>query len=162
MPTDDITAVLTPPVDQHESTLAGRSTCPPEELRIHPSTVIVALSSRRPLDDDASIDAPAQQPTPPPTDDPASPTRAHSSPEPHPKPIETSVEGLVRDIPTPMSTADDCVEEPRHTHASPLSATVPSTTSWSHHRYPTPPYSSPRVGRIASVFKKTCAVIVAH
>ena len=149
MPTDDIAAMLTPPVDEHESTLAGRFTCPPEELRIHPShTVPVAPSSRNPLDDDAPIEAPAQQPTPPPTDDPASPARAHSSSESQPKPIEPSVEGPIRDTHTPMSMADDSAEETRHTHASPLSATAPSTSSWSQQRYPTPPYSSPRVSGI--------------
>lgn len=146
MPIDDIAAVLTPPVDEHESTLAGRSTCPPEELRIHAAhTAIVAPSSRDALSDDVPIHVPAQQPTPPPTDDPVSPARTRSSSETHPKPIETSVEDPIRDIPTPMSTLDDGAEEPRHAHVSPLSATAPTTTAWSQQRYPTPPYSAHRV-----------------
>ncbi|KAF2447456.1 hypothetical protein P171DRAFT_429095 [Karstenula rhodostoma CBS 690.94] len=145
MPIDDIVAVFTPPVDDHESTLAGRSTCPPEELRIHAShTANVTPSSRDALSDDVPIHVPEQQPTPPPTDDPASPARTHSSSETHPKPIETSVEGPPRDIPTPMSTVDDGAEETRHAHASPLSATAPTTTAWSQQRYPTPPYSAHR------------------
>lgn len=146
MPTDVTAATLTPPVDEHENPLAGRSICPPEELRIHPSrTVTAAPSSHDAIDDDASIDAPTQQPTPPPTDDLASLSRTPSSPDPHPKPIESSVDRLIRDIPTPMSTADDSAEEQRHAHASPLSALAPLTASWSQQKYPAAPCPSHRV-----------------
>ncbi|KAJ4296481.1 hypothetical protein N0V90_006526 [Kalmusia sp. IMI 367209] len=57
MPTDDIAAMLTPPADEHESPLAGHSTCPPEELRIHASrTVMQAPSSHNASDDAVPID----------------------------------------------------------------------------------------------------------
>ncbi|KAF1975074.1 hypothetical protein BU23DRAFT_552907 [Bimuria novae-zelandiae CBS 107.79] len=137
MPIDDI--AFTPPVEAHESPLASRSTCPPEELRIHPSrTVTVAPSSHDAIEDDALLDR-AQQPTPPPTDDPTTLARPSSS-ESHPKPMNSPVEGPIRDIPTPMSAADDSVEEQRQRQASPLSATAPSNASWSQQRYQPAPY----------------------
>ena len=147
MPTDDIAATRTPPVDEHESPLAGRSICPPEEMRIQSShiTTMAPSSHNAHDDDDAPLDAPAQQPTPPPNDDPASPTRTPSPSESHPKPVDSPVQGPTRDIPTPMSAVDDLVEEPRHTPASPLSATAPLTASWPRQRYAPPPYPSHRV-----------------
>lgn len=140
MPTDDMAQTITPPVDdEHESPLAGRFTCPPEELRIHSSP------SHNTTDDNVVPDASAQQPTPPPANDPASPARTPSPSDSHPKPTGASVEGPIRDIPTPMSALDDSPEEQRHALASPLSATAPSVAPWSQQRYSAAPQPLHRV-----------------
>lgn len=146
MPTDDIAATVTPPIDEHESPLAGRSTCPPEELRIHPPRVANTLPpSRNAIEDHAPLDVRLQQPTPPPTDLPASPARTPSPSDSHPKPIDASVEGPARDIPTPMSAPDDGADDQRHAHPSPLSASVPLAASWSQQRYAPAPCATYRV-----------------
>jgi hypothetical protein len=153
MPTDDIAATVTPPVDEHESPLAGRSTCPPEELRIHPSRIVdIAPSSHNAIEDHAPTDVRAQQPTPPPTDDPSSPARTPSPSDSHSKPTDASVEVPTRDIPTPMSAPDDGADDQRVAHPSPLSATASLSTSWPQQRHAAvAPYIGPRVCTVISL-----------
>lgn len=134
--------MLSPPAE-HES-LAGR-TCPPEDTRLHaPHDVSTEQHSLIAENADSSLNAPAQQPTPPPTER-ESLAHAHSQSESSSKPPESTIEGPVRDIPTPMSATDDSAEEQRNIQASPLSATAPAPVSWSQHKYLASPYPSYRV-----------------
>ncbi|KAJ4372875.1 hypothetical protein N0V83_003166 [Neocucurbitaria cava] len=154
MPTPD-DAIAT--VSEHES-IAGRTTCPPEESRI---------TATRALNQDADItaasnvesapDAPMQQPTPPPQE---LPVHAQSPGDAHSKPASTDIDAPSRDIPTPMTATDDGGEEQRTSQASPLSANAPVPLSLLAHQLSSPfpayrflPNSSSSLLRPGSRFK---------
>ncbi|OAL42929.1 hypothetical protein IQ07DRAFT_667004 [Pyrenochaeta sp. DS3sAY3a] len=121
MPTPDDAMVS--PVE-HES-IAGRSTCPPEDARILPSGLDMnaARSETAAATGESAPQVPMQQPTPPPHDEPGV---APSPAEPHRKPASPDdIESPSRDIPTPMTATDDGADEQRTAQASPLSATIP-------------------------------------
>jgi hypothetical protein len=123
MPTPDDAMVS--PVE-HES-IAGRSTCPPEESRVTPTRALSQTPDfNANSNGDSVIDVPMQLPTPPPQE-PSS--RAQPPPEPHSKPSSARIEAPARDTPTPMTSTDDGAEEQRISQASPLSATAPPPTS---------------------------------
>lgn len=138
----DTTVVSTPLPAEHEGHLGGR--CPPEESHIQ--TPHTSRIEQRPLnvaDDRPALNAPAQQPTPPPTER-DSPPRALSPPDTHTKPTEMTIEGPIRDIPTPVSATDDGVDEQRNAQASPLSAAAPAPALWLQHKLLTSPHPSHR------------------
>lgn len=145
MPTPD-DAMLSPPAErEHESHLAGRATCPPEESRIQtPRDVTI----EQPIHEDDNVDtsfiAPMQQPTPPPGDQ-ESHSEAHPSTAAHHKSSSSNIEGPIRDIPTPISATDESTEEQRNPQVSPVTATAPTPMSWSQPSALTSPFPSQRV-----------------
>jgi glucose-induced degradation protein 4 len=141
MPTDAIAAA-------HQS-IAGRTTCPPEDSRTQLSQPItIHHPSSRPDDAESVFNDPAQQPTPPAERELTA--LAHSPSESHMKPSDMPIEGPIRDIPTPTSAIDDSVDDQRNPLTSPLSATAPGPGSWPHHRLSTP-HPNYRV-RITTIF----------
>lgn len=120
MPTPDDAMVA--PVE-HES-IAGRSTCPPDDAR-NPTAheMNAARTSLSAANVAAAPSMPMQQPTPPPQDEPGvapSPAEAHRKPS-----SPDDIDSPSRDIPTPMTATDDGADEQRTAQASPLSATIP-------------------------------------
>lgn len=145
MPTPD-DAMPSPSPAEHESHLANRATCPPEESRIHASRDATGEQS---FHSDSNIEsslAPrTQQPTPPPA---AQDLTAHSQSPSRPKGIESEIETPIRDIPTPLSGTDETSEEQRNPHVSPLSvtaATTPAPVSWHQSTIVMSPFPSQRV-----------------
>jgi hypothetical protein len=130
MPTPD-DAIVSPV--EHES-ITGRTTCPPEESRIH--GLNAAPNSINNDNDDASTTrhVPMQQPTPPRQDSPA---ETQTLVDTHTKPSSTDTEVPI-DIATPMTATDDGTEEQRTSHASPLSATAPVSLLANHLSSPFP------------------------
>jgi len=139
MPTPD-DAIVSPV--EHES-IANRPTCPPEEARIVNTR---DLNETRHLSANSNVDpvhdVPMQQPTPPPQDSPA---HASVAPDIHSKPSGTDMEALARDIPTPMTAADDGDSEQRTTQASPLSASAPAPVSPFANHHLSSPFPAHRV-----------------
>ncbi|KAF2018885.1 hypothetical protein BU24DRAFT_107309 [Aaosphaeria arxii CBS 175.79] len=161
MPTPD-DAMPSPPAE-HESHLAGHTSCPPEETRFHP---IHNVNDEQPspsnTEDRSPAASPMQQPTPPAEHEslPDAQPPANSQP----KTLDLASDGPIRDIPTPSTntaTDEGATEEQRNSHASPLSATGPLPTSWSQsgllaspipsHRFL--PYTSSSLLRPGSRFK---------
>lgn len=137
MPTPD--DVVVSPVEQHESSVANRATCPPEEARTsspHESSNTRGISASNDVDP-AQRRSMLQQPTPPPHG-----TREQSPVETHSKPSSASIDAPNRDIPTPMTATDDGTEDQRTSLASPLSATAPAPIRFnpSHLAAPFPAY----------------------
>jgi len=122
MPTPD--DVMGSPVE-HES-IAGRTTCPPEDARIIPT---------HELNDTPSPSVPMQQPTPSPQSS-REPTQAPD--DIHSKISSTNIEAPSRDIPTPMTATDDGTEEQRTSQASPLSTAAPVSLLANHLSSPFP------------------------
>ncbi|KAH8731276.1 vacuolar import and degradation protein-domain-containing protein [Phaeosphaeriaceae sp. PMI808] len=148
MPTPD--AIVSP--GEHEgTTAAGRTTCPPDELRTiitNPTTNIRDSNLNPPhafnSPDNGSFNhlPPMQLPTPPPQD-----MSAHAQPPPpesHSKPSSAPIESPARDIPTPMTAIDDAADEHQH-RTSHLSSPFPA------HRFL--PRSSSSLLRPGSRFK---------
>ncbi|KAF2739923.1 hypothetical protein EJ04DRAFT_540409 [Polyplosphaeria fusca] len=141
MPTPD-DAILSPPTE-HESHLAGRHTCPPEELRIHAPHDSTA-DQRRPIEDEveSSQRAAMQQPTPPPA---AQDTHTEAqSPDARRKSVDGEVDGPIRDIPTPVSGTDEGAEEHRHPQISPHSTMAPAPAAWQQPNVLMSPFPSHR------------------
>jgi glucose-induced degradation protein 4 len=121
MPTPDDAVVS--PVEQHESSIANRTTCPPDDARIstfHDPSNARDSSASNHVDSAQRRPMQQQPPTPPPHG-----TREQSPAETHIKPPSASIEAPNRDIPTPMTATDDGAEDQRTSLASPLSATAP-------------------------------------
>jgi hypothetical protein len=123
MPTPDDEAMVSPV--EHES-IAGRTTCPPEDARIIPT---------HELNDTPSPSVPMQQPTPSPQSS-REPTQAPD--DIHSKISSTNIEAPSRDIPTPMTATDDGTEEQRTSQASPLSTAAPVSLLANHLSSPFP------------------------
>ncbi|KAH7114304.1 vacuolar import and degradation protein-domain-containing protein [Dendryphion nanum] len=144
MPTPD-DAMLSPPAEhEHESHLAGRTTCPPEESR--PLTTHDMTSDRSPAADeigDITITSPIQQPTPPPTERETIPND-QSLGESQSKNLEPVSDGPIRDIPTPISATDETSEEQRNPQTSPLSVPTSASASWAHSSILASPFPSHR------------------
>jgi hypothetical protein len=146
MPTPD-NEMLSPPAE-HESRLAGRPTCPPDEARIHnPQDVLPEQSFSTDNDDSASITHPMQQPTPPPGERESS-SEMEPPPGSHTKTSDTEANRPTRAIPTPISPTDETTDEQRIRQATPLSASAPSFASWSQNGSPPSPYPSQRAKRV--------------
>jgi len=130
MPTPD-DVMLSPPAEHELEHDSHRTTCPPDESRIHADHDALDEQSLRAEDDrNSTFNAPAQQPTPPPAE-PELLARAHSPSESHTKNSEVDLEAPMRDIPTPISATDEGAEEQqRASHASQLSATAPVVVAW--------------------------------
>jgi hypothetical protein len=133
MPTPDDEAMISPV--EHES-VAGRTTCPPEEARI---IATHELNETRGSNHDSNAravpDVPMQQPTPSPQN-----SREHTqAPDDiHTKLSSTDVETPSRDIPTPMTATDDGTEEQRTSQVSPLSTVAPVSLLANHLSSPFP------------------------
>ncbi|KAF2002939.1 hypothetical protein P154DRAFT_593442 [Amniculicola lignicola CBS 123094] len=126
MPTPN--AMLSPPAE-HESHLAGHTTCPPEDARSRDSST-TRFGASSPLRIPSSSRIIAQQPTPPPTEQDLA-VDAHSPTEPQSKTPDADAYGsIIRNIPTPVSATDDGPEEQRHPQTSPLSTTAPTPVAW--------------------------------
>lgn len=126
MPTPD--DVVVSPVEQHESSLTNRATCPPDDIRISTAHALSSTRDSSVSDDvDPARRRPAQQqPTPP------HGAREQSPGETHVKPSGASIEAPNRDIPTPMTATDDGAEDQRTSLASPLSATASAPIRFTH------------------------------
>lgn len=159
MPTPD-DAMPSPPAEhEHES---HRTTCPPEESRIHNVHDVHDSPDEQALhpgnDGDTAFIAPTQQPTPPPAESELA-TGARSPAESHTKSSDIDVDGPMRDIPTPMSAPDEGAEEQqRNPHVSPLSATAPAPVSWLQPSALTSPYPSQRVSTTARTHSRVHAL----
>ncbi|KAF2267071.1 hypothetical protein CC78DRAFT_103726 [Lojkania enalia] len=142
MPTPD-DAMLSPPPTEHESHLAGRATCPPEESRFHAAQDLTGEQPPHPESNvELSLSAPMQQPTPPPAAQDSGPNA--QSPDSRPKGLEAEIDAPIRDIPTPMSGTDEVAEEQRHPQVSPLSTTAPAPVAWHQSSILTSPFPNQR------------------
>lgn len=161
MPTPNDVTMLSPPAEEHDH----RTTCPPEESRvyIHGTDDVADEQSSQPDDqNDATFNAPTQQPTPPPAEL-ESPTGIDTPADSHTKTADIDVDGPTRNIPTPMSAIDDSIEEQRrNSHASPLSATAPASASWLQHSALTSPFPSHRVSTIAGLQSRAHTEVTDH
>ncbi|ORY06658.1 vacuolar import and degradation protein-domain-containing protein [Clohesyomyces aquaticus] len=142
MPTPD-GAMLSPPAE-HESPLAGRTTCPPEDVRVHSS---LDMNGGRHYHaqsgDTVAHTPPMQQPTPPPAERDLTDAQPQDE-ELQSKSSEPEVDGPIRDIPTPVSSTDDAAEERRNSQVSPLSVSAPAPVSWSQPTFLTSPFPGHR------------------
>jgi hypothetical protein len=133
MPTPDDEAMVLPV--EHES-IAGRTTCPPEDARI---IATHELNQTRSSDHNSNANSvphvPMQQPTPSPQSS-REPTQAPD--DTHGKISSANIEAPSRDIPTPMTATDDGTEEQRTSQASPLSTAAPTSLLASHLSSPFP------------------------
>lgn len=144
-------AMLSPP-PEHESTVAGRGTCP-DESRIHSLPDLTSPQfTATDNNGDNSPTRPTQVPTPPPGDQEAQPSVTSPAPtSARTKKIKSELSPLMR-LPTPMSVQEDIGENQRNQQA----AGTPVQASWSQnglyrspfprHRVSTPPAVSRMVG----------------
>jgi hypothetical protein len=155
MPTPDDEAMVLPV--EHES-IAGRTTCPPEDARI---IATHELNQTRSSDHNSNANSvphvPMQQPTPSPQSS-REPTQAPD--DTHGKISSANIEAPSRDIPTPMTATDDGTEEQRTSQASPLSTAAPTSLLASHLSSPFPahrflPHTSSSLLRPGSRFVGT-------
>lgn len=135
--------MLSPPAESH---IAGRATCPPEDMRLNSSR---GDTPSEPIHSDMNSDlpynAPSQQPTPPADGDNAS--DAPSAEESHNKRRETEIDGPLRDTPSPMSAVEEPAEcDQRASQISPISTTTttPTAASWYHPGLLASPFPSNR------------------
>ncbi|KAF2869709.1 vacuolar import and degradation protein-domain-containing protein [Massariosphaeria phaeospora] len=133
MPTPD-DAMLSPPAE-YESHITGRTTCPPDDLRIYTND---GAATEHPLHEDDNVEptftAPAQQPTPPPGEQDGeqdAPPGALSPADSFSKMSGTDIETPTRGPLTPSSSAaDESADEQRNLQVSSLSITTPPPSAW--------------------------------
>lgn len=94
---------------EHESVTA-HTTCPPDDARTLAAHDIDIDSTRHDSADEGD-NVVSRHPAPPPA-------------EPHTKPAAADMDAPARDIPTPVTTTDDGVDDQRASQASPVSTTA--------------------------------------